>query len=187
MRMGWSAWRHSLVLGSVGIVAVLATFWFAMQWPPMWSSSAAVVVGVPKPEIWTQARMADSRPVLLAASENDRTQSFRELVRHVKVTVVSSDVLVVTVKGWTGAGAQRAAAVVARRYVAFAMSPAGSPGGPVRAAVLGPYTPATRTSVSAWVAHTAGFGTLVGLVLGVIAGLTLRRNRGDGHPSLMSY
>jgi hypothetical protein len=178
VHMGWSGWRHSVVLGAAGIVAVLATFWFAMQWPPMWSSSTAVVVRAPQPQmIWTQARIADSRPVLLAASENDRTQSFRELVRHVGVAVASSDVLVVTVKGWTASGAGRAAAVVARRYVAFTMSP-GSPRGPIRAAVLS-YTPATRTSVSAWVAQTAGFGTLLGLVLGVIAALGFRPYMGD--------
>lgn len=175
VRIEWTRRRHHAVFGVAALLAVLATFWFAMQWPPMWSSSAAVVARVPQPEmIWTQARIADSRPVLLAASENDRTQSFRELVRHVKVTVASPDpVLVVTVTGWTGPGAQRAAAVVARRYVAFAMSP-GSPGGPVDAAVLDPYTPATRTSVSAWVSKTAGFGMLAGLVLGVIAALTLK-------------
>lgn len=174
--MARSAWRHSVVFGGAGIVAVLATFWFAMQRPPMWSSSVTVVVGVPKAQIWTQARIADSRPVVLAASENDRTQSFNELFRHVKVTVASSDVRVVTVTGWTGAGAGRAAAVVARRYVAFAMSP-GSPGGPVRAAVLDPHTPATRTSESAWVAHTAEFGTLLGLLLGMISAFALVRPR----------
>jgi hypothetical protein len=175
MRMGWSGGRHSVVLGAAGIVAVLATFWFAMQWPPMWSSSTAVRVWVPQPQmIWTQARIADSRPVLLAASENDRTQSFRELARHVKVTVYSP-FLVVTATGWTSAGAQRAAAVVARRYVAFANSP-GSPAGPVGTS-LESSTPPTRTSVSAWVARTAGFGTLVGLVLGGIAGFALLRAR----------
>jgi hypothetical protein len=174
VRMEWTRRRHHAAFGVAALLAVLATFWFAMQWPPTWTSSVAVVVRTPQPQMmWTQARIADSRPVLLAASENDRTQSFRELVRHVKVTVASPlPVLVVTVTGWTGPGAQRAAAVVARRYVAFAMSP-GRPGGPVDA-VANPAVPATRASVSAWVAKTAGFGMLVGLVLGVIAALTLR-------------
>jgi hypothetical protein len=138
--------------------------------------SAAVVVPVGTPQIWTQARIADSRPVLLAASDVDRAQSFPELARHTKVTVLSSSVLLVTVTGWTGSGAQRAVEAVASSYVAFASSPR-SPGDPVRAAVLDPVTTPTRTSVSAWVAHAAGFGTLVGLVLGVIAALALVRPR----------
>jgi len=139
----------------------------------MLSSTAAVVVGVARSQIWTQARIADSRPVLMAASQADWAQRFPELARHTKVTVKSPDVLLVTVTGWTGTGAQRAAEAVAGSYVAFARSP-DSPGGPVRAGVLDPVTPPVRISVPAWGAKTAGFGMLVGLVLGAIAALTLR-------------
>jgi hypothetical protein len=128
--MGWSAWRHSVVFGAAGIVAVLATFWFAMLRPPMFSSKVLVYVPAAG-SIDTQALIA------------------------------------------TAAAAEGAANAVARCYVRTVWLLPRSPEGRLRALVVAPATPATSTTMSAWVAETAGFGTLVGLVLGVIAAFAL--------------
>jgi hypothetical protein len=81
--------------------------------------------------------------------------------------------LTITVTARTAAEAQGAANAVARCYV-DRVSPPGAPGGQKRAAAaLYNATQATGTSVSAWVLQTAGFGTLVGLMLGAIAALTM--------------
>lgn len=139
----------------------------------MLSSSTAVLVPVPASKhIQTEALIATSDLVLLAASRNFPAQSFEQLRRHVRVTVLSSAVLLVTVTAKTAAGARWGADAVALSYEALVRRP-GAPGGQVRAALLDSASPATRTSVSAWVAETAWFGALVGLVFGVIAALAL--------------
>lgn len=176
MRMGWSARRHSVVLGAAGIVAVLATFWFAQLRPPMLSSR--VMVAVPAgTQVQTQATLARSTFVLDTASlmvgQLDR--------RQVHVVVSSPTTLTITVTARTAAEAEDAANAVAYIYVARA-SPPGAPGGQKRAAAgLYNATPASGTSVSAWVAETAGLGTLVGFVLGVIAAFALARPKTSLH------
>jgi hypothetical protein len=172
MRMGWSAGRHGVVLGAAAILAMLATFWFAQLRPPMLSSRVMVLVPAGT-QVQAQATLARSNFVLdtssLMVGQLDR--------RQVHVVVSSPTTLTITVTAKTAAQAQGAANAVAHVYVARA-SPPGAPGGQKRAAAgLYNATPATGTSVSVWVAQTAGFGTLVGFVLGVIAAFALVRPR----------
>ncbi len=180
--MGWSAWRHNVVFGAAGLLAVLATLGFALLRPPLLSSKVLVDVPASK-QIQTQAVIAGSEPVLLAASHSDPALSFEQLLRQVKVVVSSSNLLAITVSAKTAAQAQDGANAVARSYVAFVRSP-GAPGVQVLARmVCSPgsagvcASPARGTGLSAWVAETTGFGTLVGLVLGVIAAFALVRPR----------
>jgi hypothetical protein len=150
----------------------MATFWFALLRPPILSSRAMVLVPAGT-QVQTQATLARSNFVLDTASlmvgQLDR--------RQVHVVVSSPTTLTITVTAKTAAEAQEAANAVAQTYVARA-SPPGAPGGQKRAAAgLYNATQPTGTSVSAWVVQTAGFGTLVGLVLGVIAPFALVRPR----------
>jgi hypothetical protein len=179
MRMGWSAWRHSAVLGAAGILAVLATVGLAMLRPPMLSSQVLVAVPASK-GIGTQVFIAHSDPVLIAARQRDPVLSLEQLRRQVTAESETSSLLAVTAAGKTAAEAQGVAFAVARSYVAY-VGQRNSPGGQVqaklvcRASSASCATPATGTSVSAWVAETAGLGALAGLVLGVIAELALIR------------
>lgn len=154
---------------------MLATVGFALLRPPLLSSKVLVDVPASR-QIQTQALIAGSDPVFLAAGHADRALSFEQLLRQVKVVVSSSNLLAITVSAKTAADAQGVADAVARSYVAFVRSP-GAPGGQVLAKVAGPASPATRTGLSAWVAETAGFGALAGVVLGVIAAFALVRPR----------
>ena len=170
--MGWTRGRQSAVLAAAGMLAVLATFGFALLRPPMLSSRAMVQVPAGT-QVQTQATLARSTFVLDTASlmvgQLDR--------RQVHVVVSSPTTLTITVTAKTAAEAQGAANAVAYVYIARA-SPPGAPGGQKRAAGgLYNATPATGTSVWTWVAETTAFGTLVGLALGVIAAFALVRPR----------
>lgn len=174
--MGSSAARHSVVYGAAGMLAVLATVLFAMLRPPLLTSSASVLVTGTN-TIQTQAAIAGSDPVLQGAIRSDPAMSLAQLMHHVQLVPASRTLLIVTASANTSAAAEGAANAVARSYVAFMKSP-GRPGaGQVRAAVLQRAFIATPTGLSAWVAETAGFGVLVGAVLGVIAALALVRPR----------
>jgi capsular polysaccharide biosynthesis protein len=174
--------RHKVVFGVVVVLGVLAGAGFAVLRPPLLSSKVLVDVPASK-QIQTQAVIAGSDPVLLAASHSDPALSFEQLLRQVKVVESSSNLLAITVSAKTAAEAQDGANAVARSYVAFVRSP-GAPGVQVLARVVcGPgsaglcASPATQTGLSAWVAVTTGFGALAGVVLGVIAAFALVRPR----------
>jgi capsular polysaccharide biosynthesis protein len=169
--------RHKVVFGVVVVLGVLAGAGFAVLRPPLLSSKVLVDVPASK-QIQTQAVIAGSDPVLLAASRSDRALSFEQLLRRVKVVVSSSNLLAITVSAKTAAEAQGAANAVARSYVAFVKAP-GAPGGQVLAKVVcgpgpgGCASPATGTSRSVWLAELAGLGLLAGVVLGVIVVVTI--------------
>lgn len=165
--------RHKVVFGVVVVLGVLAGAGFAVLRPPMLSSKVLVDVPASK-QIQTQAQIAQSDPVFLAASRVDSALSFDQLLHQVKVVVSSSNLLTITVSAKTAAGAQGMANAVARSYVGFVRQP-GAPGGQVLAKVVcSPgaaglcASPATGTSRSAWLAELAGLGALAGMLVGVI-------------------
>lgn len=165
--------RHKVVFGVVVVLGVLAGAGFAVLRPPLLSSKALVVAPASK-GIATQALIAVSVPVLSAAHHSDPVLSFEQLNRQVKVVVASPTALAITVTAKTAAQARTAADAVARSYVAYVRQP-GTPGGQVLAKVVGPATPATGTTVPAWVAEVAGLGALAGVVLGVIVVVAIGR------------
>jgi capsular polysaccharide biosynthesis protein len=167
--------RHKVVFGVIVVLGVLAGAGFGVLRPPMLSSKVLVVVPASK-GIQTQALIAVSDPVFSAARRIDPVMSFEQLRRQVKVEVATSSALWVSVSGKTAADAQGVADAVAHSYVAFAGS-LSSPGGRVRAKVVGPASPATGTAPSVWVAETAGLGLLAGVVLGLIVAVAI--GRGD--------
>jgi capsular polysaccharide biosynthesis protein len=164
--------RHKVVFGVLVVLGVLAGAGFAVLRPPMLSSKVLVYVPASK-QIQTQALIAGSDAVLGPVSRADRVLSYAQLLRQVKVEVSSPTSLTIVVSAKTAGDAQSVANAVAQRYVALVRSK-GAPGGQVLARVANPATPAIRTSVAAWVAETAGFGVLVGAVLGVLAAFSLR-------------
>jgi capsular polysaccharide biosynthesis protein len=165
--------RHKVVFGVVVVLGVLAGAGFAVLRPPLLSSKVLVYVPASK-QIQTQALIAGSYEVLGPVSRAERVLSYGQLLRQVKVEVSSSTSLTIVVSAKTAADAQSVANAVAQRYVALVGSK-GAAAGQVLARVA---APATRTSVAAWVAETAGFGLLVGAVLGVLAALSMRTRRG---------
>jgi len=165
--------RHKVVFGVVVVLGVLAGAGFAVLRPPLLSSRVLVVVPASK-GIGTQALIAVSDPVLSAASRSDPVLSLEQLRRQVKAEAATSSALVITVSGKTAVVAQGVADAVARSYVAFVSSP-GSPGGRVRAKMVGVASPATGSTLPAWVAETAGLGALAGVLLGVIVAVAIGR------------
>src|SRR5215472_19136315 len=150
--------RHRVVFGVVVVLGVLAGAGFGVLRPPMLSSKVLVVVPASK-QIQTEALIAGSDRVLGAVSRSDPVLTLEQLIHQVKVVVASSTLLTITVSAKNAADAQGVADAVAHSYVALVTSP-GAPGGRVLAKVVGPATPATGTTLRAWVAELAVLGAL---------------------------
>jgi hypothetical protein len=157
--MGWTARLHVATFGAVVTLGALAGTGLALLNPPMQTSTVLVEVAA-SPQIQTQALIAGSDPVLMRASRGGPL-SFGQLIHQVQVQPAGRSDLAITVKAHTAAGAEAAAAAVALSYVALANSPE-VPGGPLRAAEVGPPPTATGTTTSAWVAGFAALGALAG-------------------------
>lgn len=172
--------RHKVVFGVLFLLGVAAGAAFMLIRPPMLASKVLVVVPGTR-FIQTQAVIADSDPVLMAAGRSVDPPIGLETLRHrVSVASVTSTVLAITALGKTASQAQQLANAVARDYVTFVKSPR-SPGGKTSAQVLESATPAVGATLPARTAETGGLGALAGAVIGIIVvaaiGRTDRRLR----------
>jgi hypothetical protein len=162
------------VFGIAELLAVLVTVVFAVL-RPLAPPRPAVVLW-PTVCIYAGSDTAGIDPLWLGATRSYPMLVLSRLPRQESNVVVRGrTVLFITVIGAT-ADVQSAFGAVARTYMAVTGKP-GTVGGQLRAHTVGPPAAAVRTSVAVWMAETTGFGTLLGLVLGVIAALTLIRPR----------
>lgn len=166
--------RHKVVFAFLFLLGVAAGAAFTLIRPPMLTSKVLVVVPGTR-FIQTQAVIADSDPVLIAAGGSLDPPVTLETLRHrVSVASVTSTVLAITAIGKTARQAQDIANAIAHNYVTFVKSPR-NPGGKASAQVLENATPAIGTTLRVRIAETAGFGALAGAVIGIIVAAAIGR------------
>jgi uncharacterized protein involved in exopolysaccharide biosynthesis len=178
LQLVWRAWT---AVGEVAVVSLVAGIVFAAVHPPMFTSTALVLLpqsaqaatskGAPDPYTATQEVIADSNPVLAAALTDVRpAMSLAELRGDIQIRSVTSYIITVSAKGRTAADAEATANAVARSYIGY-VSSAGSPAGHVKARMLQSAASATRRSLPDSLLITGGFSALYGAIVGVIGAL----------------
>lgn len=166
--------RHKVVFGLIFLLGVAAGAAFTVIRPPILTSKVLVVVPGTR-FIQTQAVIADSDPVLLAAGRSVNPPIGLQALHHrVSVTSVTSTVLAVTALGKTASQAQDLANAVAKNYVRFVRSPR-NPGGKTSAQVLESATPAIGATLRVRAAETGGLGALAGALIGIIVAAAIGR------------
>lgn len=173
---GWARKRrHKILLGVFVLLGFLAGAGYAVLTPPMLTSTALVALPVTTHNPATQAVIADSNPVLIAALRRihpalplptlrDRTQTKN----------VTSNIVSVTTQGRTAAEAEDAANAVTTSYVAY-VSNSKSAAGTVQARVLQSATSATGPSLIGNLLLMGWIGALAGLLIGAIVALAVSR------------
>jgi len=177
--------RHRILVGALAILGLIAGASSTVYRPPMFKTSALVIVPNAKgfateggAYIDTQIVIAHSDPVLVAALPHvGAAMSLVTLRNRVQAAGMSSNVVSIAAEGRTARQAEATANAVAASYLSF-LDSAASPVGRVRARILGKAAPATGTSLVARMAETAGIGLLPGVLIGVILALAI--GRGDG-------
>jgi capsular polysaccharide biosynthesis protein len=172
--------RHKAIFGVLFLLGLAIGTAFTLIKPPLLASKVLVVIPGTR-YIQTQAVIAASDPVLLAAARNLHPIIPLETLRHrVKVATVTSTVLAITALGKTASQAQETVNAVADSYVDFVQSPK-SPGGKTTAEVLENATPAIGPTLPVRTVETGGLGGLAGALIGIIVvaaiGRTDRRLR----------
>jgi hypothetical protein len=145
--------------------------------PPL-QSAKAIVLLPGAPSMATQVLIATSNPVLESALQDISPQPSLTTLRHeLQAQSLSGSIVSITANASTGAQAERVANAVANSYVAYVGSP-GMPIGRLAGRVLEPAISASGTSRAAHLTATTVAGGLGGLLVGVIASITLgRRDR----------
>jgi capsular polysaccharide biosynthesis protein len=143
--------------------------------PPMYVSSAIVVLPSSTRNMTTQALIAGSNPILATAGVSlHPAESVENLSKRVQVTTPISAVLLISAQGETAAQAVETANAVADSYVAY-VSAASNPAGPVPARVLHQATSASRTWLVIPLLVTGGIGALAGALAGAVGVLAVKR------------
>jgi capsular polysaccharide biosynthesis protein len=176
--------RHRILVGAFVVVGLIAGASYTLYKPPMFSTSALVVVPNAKgfstgssAYVDTQVVIAHSDPVLIGALPHvGAPMSLATLRNRVKATDMTSNVVSIAAEGRTASQAEATANAVAASYLSF-LDSAASPVGRVRARILGKATPATGTSLLVRMTETAGIGLLPGLLIGIVLALAI--GRGD--------
>jgi hypothetical protein len=169
VHMGWTARLRLAILGTAVMLGALAGARVAVLTPPMYSSSALVIVPATQ-QIYAQALIAASDPVLQAASLNGPL-SLEQLTHQVQVEVASSRALVITATANRAADAEGAARAVAFSYWAYATHQRD----PVPVVVAYSATPAVGESLGAWVAEISALSALVAAALCLVGTVFLGR------------
>lgn len=169
--------RYKGIVGGFALLGAVAGVGYAVLNPPLQSSSALVIVPIPKPNIATDALIAHSAPVLAGALPKvGRGTSLDELRTETTVTEATGNVLSITATDKTAADAEADANAVAASFLSFIGSQ-NSPVGPVAARV---FVPATTATSGGAIKQFVIYGP-IGLVAGVLIGfiVALRKDRGD--------
>jgi capsular polysaccharide biosynthesis protein len=172
--------RHRILVGALAVAGLIAGASYTLYKPPMFSTSALVVVPNAKgfatassAYVDTQVVIAHSDPVLIAALPHvGAPMSLATLRNRVKTTDMTSNVVSIAAEGRTARQAEATANAVAGSYLSF-LDSAASPVGRVRARILGKATPATGTSLLVRMTETAGIGLLPGLLIGIVLALAI--------------
>jgi capsular polysaccharide biosynthesis protein len=172
-----TARRYKGIIAGVALLGVLVGVGYAVFNPPKQTSSALVILPTPKPNIATDALIAQSAPVLSGALPSiGRGTSLSELRKEITVTQATGNVLSINATDKTAAEAEADANAVAASFLSFIESK-NSPVGAVAGRV---FVPATTATSGGAVRQFILYG-LIGLVAGALIGLIVAfsRDRGD--------
>ena len=115
--------RHKILIGVAAAVGLLAGAAYGFLNPPMFSSSALIVLPVSTRQISTEVVIAHSDPVLSAALPQAGTGiSLGTLRTRVKTNSLTGNVISITAQGKTAAQAEAAANAVAASFISYVTS-----------------------------------------------------------------
>jgi capsular polysaccharide biosynthesis protein len=182
---------HRKVFGAIVVLGLLIGAAYAAVKPPVFTSSALVVLPVAAAQdeqaasgsgdtsdvyIATQVVIADSDSVLAAALPHlGAPMSLQTLQASVQVKSLTGSILSFSATGKTAARAEATANAVASSYVAYVAS-ASSPVGRVPARILESATSATGGKLFERIAIYGLLGALAGALVGYIVSLAIGRN-----------
>jgi capsular polysaccharide biosynthesis protein len=183
--------RHRRVFGSIVLLGLLIGGAYAVLKPPMFTSSALVVLPAAAAQdgqaaasgsgassdtyIATQVVIADSDSVLAGALPHlGAPMSLLALQESVQVKSLTGSILTFSAVGRSAARAQAMANAVADSYIAY-VSSASSPVGRVPARILEPATSATGEKLIERIALLGVLGALGGALVGYIVSLAIGR------------
>ena len=188
--------RHKLLMGVMVALGVLAGGAYAVLQPPMFTSTALVLLsqsgtaaqagaeaaanGGPNPWTTTQVVIATSNPVLMGALPHvSPAMSIDQLRSEVQIGTQTAYIISVSVTAKTGADAAADADAVAESYIAYIGS-ANNPVGQTPAQLLQRATTGAGSSLVNRIVVYAVFA-LLGAILGAAIGAVtaLARNRSD--------
>jgi capsular polysaccharide biosynthesis protein len=188
--------RHKILVGSATALGLLLGSAYAVQNPPMLTSTALVVLpaavqsagaatgpgagaattpGGPDPYMATQIVIAGSNPVLSSAlPQVSPAMSLQVLRTKIQVTSPATGILSISAKGRTAAQAEATANAVAGNYVAYVGSKA-SLAGTVSAHLLDSAGSASGTAAVKQLVVDALLGALLGALIGIIVAFVISR------------
>jgi len=168
--------RHKILVLILAVAGLLVGGAYAAVHPPMFSSTALVVLPNSAPSVSTEVVIADSDPVLSAALPDVSPPiSVAGLRRDIHIKSVTSYVISVTAEGKTAAEAEARANAVANSYIAY-VSPKYSPVGHVLARILEQATTATSSGRVTALLTMVLTGLLIGAGIGVVVAVLISRN-----------
>jgi capsular polysaccharide biosynthesis protein len=187
--------RHRILVGSATALGLLLGGAYAVQHPPMVTSTALVVLpaavqsagsatgpgadapatGGPDPYMATQIVIASSDPVLSGALPGvSPAVSLQTLRTKIQIASPATGILSISAKGRTAAQAEATANAVAASYTAYVGSRT-SLAGLVSADVLDSARSATGTAAVKQLVVYALLGALLGALIGIIVALVISR------------
>ncbi|HXW87614.1 MAG TPA: hypothetical protein VEJ42_05090 [Streptosporangiaceae bacterium] len=173
-----AARQHKLVVVVAALVGLGLAIGYTVLAPPMLASRALVELQLPGGSgvdpIQTQVLLGASEPVLSAAGQAVvPAASLTEMERRVTVSSLTPNVLAITGHATTANRAEALANAVAASYLAYIKAHHAA-SGVVGGQVVEAATTATG-SLSRTRAEYAGFGLLIGLLVGIVTALGLSR------------
>jgi hypothetical protein len=188
--------RHRFLVGGATALGLLLGSAYAVQHPPMLTSTALVVLpaavqsagaatgpgagapataGGPDPYMATQIVIASSDPVLSGALPQVRpAMSLQALRTKIDITSPATGILSISAKGRTAAQAEATANAVAASYTAYVGSRA-SLAGLVSAHVLDEAGTASGTAAVKQIIVYGLLGAILGALIGIIVALVISR------------
>jgi capsular polysaccharide biosynthesis protein len=169
--------RNKALIGIAAAIGLLGGAGYAVINAPKLTSSAIVVVPLPKPNIQTQTLIAGSAPVLSKAlAALGSSESVELFEKQINVINVTPNAIQITATEKSGPKAEAEANAVANAYVEYTAS-SSSPVGPLAARILVPATVATGSSATMVAVEDGGIGLLAGAVIAFM--VAIRRGRAD--------
>ena len=168
--------RHKILVIALAVAGLLAGGAYGALRPPMFASTALVVLPNSAPNVPTEVVIADSDPVLSAAlSQISPTISVAQLRHDIQIKSVTSYVISVTAEGKTAGQAETRANAVANSYIAY-VSPKYSAVGHVLARILEQATTATSSGRVTALLIKAVIGLLLGAAIAIIVAVLISHN-----------
>ena len=167
-------WRHKFLVGGITALGLICNVAYTMVQQPVFTSNTLVVLS-PSVNVSTQTVVVRSVPVLAAAlPHTDSGLSLQTLQTVVQATRAADHMISISAHGSTAVSAERTANAVTASYIAYITSARNSLGSQP-ALLLQAANTATAKPFTTRVLEAAGFGTLAGALIALIAALAIWR------------